>query len=368
MLKTYDCPDEAYHDMMAYILEEGDIDENRTGIDTLGVVGVAYKVRCGGNRPALLRSKHLAVKTATRELQWFLSGKTNLRPLLESNVNIWTQWVKPGTEVYDETGKLVDGDLGPIYQHQWRNWKTTDIHWDPAHTDNTPFRGTCLFPLVVETSMGKEAHIYDGHIDQLANVTNSLRNNPESRRHLVSAWNPADLDDMALPPCHVFFQFVSKSHVPTLNESRALLDWSREASDEGILSEEFIDRSVGEPRKLDIVLYMRSNDTPLGHAFNVFQYSTIMLLMARSVGMVPGDFIYMGADVHMYEDQVDIYRDVHRRQYQSGDWLKVKDEPRASIKFTTGKVANALLDFKESDIALIGYNPLPSVKYPIAAK
>lgn len=318
---------------MEHILDFGEVEDNRTGIPTLGIVGASYKVALPGNRPVLQSSKRVPVLTALRELEWFLSGETDLGPLIANNVRIWDQWVKPGTAIHDDEGNLVDGALGPIYQAQWRKWR------------------------------GK-----GGYIDQLADVTEALRTNPQSRRHLVTAWNPTYLDDMALPPCHVMFQFVSKSHVPMFEEMEALLEWSCAADTEDILSKDYIAKMVGEPRKLDLVLYMRSNDTPLGHAFNVFQYSMIMILMARATGMVPGDFIYMGADVHIYENQLDIYRNVHRAQYFSTAWADAKRISDPTVRFTTDKVANALLDFVHTDVSIEDYHPLPTVKYPVAAK
>ncbi len=362
--------DDAFHAMVSEILTHGTPDANRTDVSAIARIGHSYRVDCGGNKPVLQISKTVYTGTALKELEWFMSGDTRLDPLIALGVHIWDQWVIPGTEKYDADGELVGGDLGPIYQHQWRNWtKEYSVRGEGARRrwHDRECTATTVTSEILKDTHGGYVTLVKETYDQLQIVTKRLRSHPDCRRHIVSAWNPGDISDMALPPCHVMFQFCSRPVVPTLVEMGSLLTWSADASAEDILDEEFISRCVGEPRKLDLVLYMRSNDVGVGHAFNAFQYSTMLITMARAVGMLPGEFIFMGANVHLYENQQEAYQE-QRDNLITRKYHEILAMDPVRLVYTTPKVANALLDFKHTDVKLENYTAVSTVRYPIAAK
>lgn len=361
-------PDVAYHDMVSDILINGTDYPNRTAVGSTARIGHAYRVAMDGDYPVLSQSKKVYTQTALKELEWFISGKTDLGPLIANNVQIWNQWVKPDTAEYDTKGNLVDGELGPIYQHQWRHWTRGYLVRSVSQAKRlmeTPHPNRKVTPLLTPN----QEHVYyvEEQYDQLQMAVERLRTSPDCRRVIVSAWNPGELMDMALPPCHVFFQFCSRVVVPTDDEAQHLTQWTQQAHQEGILHQDYIFERSKEPRKLDLVLYMRSNDVGVGHAFNAFQYSMILSLMARSVGMIPGDFIFMGANVHLYDDQHEAYQEqlANMRTERMGE-LQAGERPR--VGYLTPKVANALLDFHHTDIEIMHNDSVGVVRYPVAAK
>jgi thymidylate synthase len=265
-----DHPERQYLALLADILETGVKREDRTGVGTLGVFGRQMRFDLARGFP-LLTTKKLHRKSIILELLWFLRGDTNVRWLQERGVSIWNEWA-------DERG-----ELGPVYGKQWRSWATPD---------------------------GRT-------IDQIAKVVKSLQANPASRRHIVSAWNPADVDDMALPPCHCLFQFY-----------------------------------VADGR-LSCQLYQRSADVFLGVPFNIASYALLTLMMAQVSGLQPGEFVHTLGDAHLYLNHLDQAR------------LQLTREPRP-LPVMRLAPRDDLFAFAYEDFKLEGYDPHPAIAAPIA--
>jgi thymidylate synthase len=265
-----DHPERQYLSLLTDILENGVKRGDRTGTGTLGVFGRQMRFDLAKGFP-LLTTKKLHRKSIILELLWFLRGDTNVRWLQERGVSIWNEWADPS------------GELGPVYGKQWRSWTAPD---------------------------GRV-------IDQIAAVVQSLKTNPNSRRHIVSAWNPADVDDMALPPCHCLFQFFVADG------------------------------------KLSCQLYQRSADVFLGVPFNIASYALLTLMMAKVCGLEPGEFVHTLGDAHLYVNHLDQAR------------LQLSREP---MPLPVMRVADRddLFAFEYDDFRLEGYQPHPSIAAPIA--
>ena len=260
-----------YLDLMRHVLEHGDPKTDRTGTGTLSVFGWQMRFRLRDGFP-LLTTKKLHTRSIIHELLWFLQGDTNIRYLKENGVSIWDEWAD------------ADGELGPVYGKQWRRWETAD---------------------------GRT-------VDQLARVVDSIRHNPDSRRHLVSAWNPGEVDDMALPPCHALFQFYVAGG------------------------------------RLSCQLYQRSADIFLGVPFNIASYALLTHMVAQVCELEPGDFIWTGGDCHLYSNHLEQAREQLGR------------EPRALPTLRLNPAVRDLFGFRFEDIALEGYDPHPHIKAPVA--
>lgn len=259
-----------YLDLLAQALELGERRDDRTGVGTLGLFGRSMRFDLGQGFP-LLTTKRLHFKSIVVELLWFLRGETNVRWLHEHGVTIWDEWADAA------------GNLGPVYGKQWRSWAAPD---------------------------GRS-------IDQIARVIESLRTSPHSRRHIVSAWNPADVDDMALPPCHCLFQF----HVAG--------------------------------GRLSCQLYQRSADLFLGVPFNIASYALLTVMMAQATGYQPGEFVHVLGDAHLYLNHVD----------QAREQLAREPTPFPSLRLSP---KTDLFAFEPEDITLEGYRAHRSIKAPIA--
>ena len=251
-----------YLDLLDRILTEGTKKTDRTGTGTLSVFGHQMRFNLEDGFP-LLTTKKLHLKSIIYELLWFLKGDTNVKYLQEHGVRIWNEWA-------DE-----NGDLGPVYGHQWRSW--------PDYNGGT--------------------------IDQISNVLDIIKNHPDSRRMVVSAWNPAEVDQMALPPCHCLFQFY-----------------------------------VADGR-LSLQLYQRSADTFLGVPFNIASYALLLMMMAQVTGLKAGDFIHTTGDTHLYLNHLDQAR------------LQLTRTPRPLPRMILNKDVKSLFDFKYEDFQLEGYDP-----------
>ncbi len=263
-------PERQYLDLLADIIAHGAQRGDRTGTGTLSVFGRQMRFDLAAGFP-LLTTKKVHFKSIVLELIWFLKGDTNVRWLQERGCSIWDEWA-------DE-----NGELGPVYGKQWRSWAAPD---------------------------GRV-------IDQISNVVQSIRQNPESRRHIVSAWNPAEVDDMALPPCHCLFQFYVAGG------------------------------------RLSCQLYQRSADVFLGVPFNIASYALLTMMVAQATGLKPGEFVHTLGDAHLYLNHIDQAR------------LQLTREP---APFPTLGLApdRDLFAFAPEDIALKGYRPHPAIKAPIA--
>jgi len=260
-----------YLDLLRDVLENGTDRPDRTGTGTRSVFGRQVRFDLSQGFP-LLTTKKLHIKSIVYELLWFLRGETNVRWLQERGVKIWDEWA-------DE-----NGDLGPVYGSQWRSWPDGD----------------------------------GGTIDQIRNVVNSIRNKPDSRRHIVSAWNPAEVDDMALPPCHCLFQFYVADG------------------------------------KLSCQLYQRSADVFLGVPFNIASYALLTLMVAQVCGLQPGEFVHSFGDVHLYRN--------HEQQAR----LQLQREPRPLPRMRLNPEVRDIFAFTAGDFELVGYDPHPGIRAPVA--
>src|SRR6185437_11014146 len=260
-----------YLDLMEKTLRHGVEKRDRTGTGTRSVFGHQMRFDLSVGFP-LLTTKKVHVRSVVVELLWFLQGSTNVRWLQERGVSIWDEWAD------------AEGELGPVYGHQWRSWPAPD---------------------------GR-------HIDQIAAVVDSLRNNPDSRRHIVSAWNVAEVSEMALPPCHTMFQFYVA---------------------DGALS---------------CQLYQRSADVFLGVPFNIASYALLTHLVAQITGLAAGDFVHTLGDAHLYLNHVEQAR------------LQLTREPRPLPTLRLNPARTEIDSFDIADVELLGYDPHPAIKAPIA--
>ncbi|PKO55060.1 MAG: thymidylate synthase [Betaproteobacteria bacterium HGW-Betaproteobacteria-13] len=260
-----------YLDLMRHVLEHGDRKTDRTGTGTLSVFGWQMRFPLSQGFP-LLTTKKLHTRSIIHELLWFLQGDTNIRYLKENGVSIWDEWA-------DEAG-----ELGPVYGKQWRRWETAD---------------------------GRS-------IDQISQLVEAIKRNPDSRRHLVSAWNPGEVDQMALPPCHALFQFYVANG------------------------------------KLSCQLYQRSADIFLGVPFNIASYALLTLMVAQVCDLVPGDFIWTGGDCHLYLNHLEQTKE------------QLSRTPRPLPTLSINPEVKDLFAFRFEDFTLSGYDPHPHIKAPVA--
>jgi thymidylate synthase len=260
-----------YLDLMRHVLAHGQRKSDRTGTGTLSVFGWQMRFDLANGFP-VLTTKKLHLRSIVYELLWFLRGDTNIRYLKENGVSIWDEWAD------------ADGDLGPVYGHQWRHWPAGD---------------------------GRE-------IDQIGQLVEGLKRNPDSRRHIVTAWNPAEVDRMALPPCHALFQFY-----------------------------------VADDR-LSCQLYQRSADIFLGVPFNIASYALLTMMVAQVCGYRPGDFVHTLGDAHLYSNHLDQTR------------LQLDRQPRPLPTLRINPEVRDLFAFRFEDFTLEGYQPHPHIPAPVA--
>ena len=260
-----------YEDLLRDVLEHGTHKSDRTGTGTLSVFGRQLRFDLSKSFP-LITTKRVHFKSVAVELLWFLRGDTNVKWMQDQGVTIWDEWAD------------ADGELGPVYGVQWRSWPTPD----------------------------------GGHIDQIAELIENLKSNPDSRRHIVSAWNVSELKDMALPPCHAFFQFYVADG------------------------------------KLSCQLYQRSADTFLGVPFNIASYALLTLMIAQQTGLEPGEFVWTGGDVHIYDNHMDqVLKQLAREPYEYPQ-LNITRKP------------DSIFDYTLEDFEVVGYQHHPTIKAPIA--
>lgn len=256
-----------YLDLLKHILDNGVSKEDRTGTGTTSCFGYQMRFDLSEGFP-LLTTKKVHLKSIIHELLWFLNGDTNVKYLQDNGVRIWNEWAD------------ADGNLGHIYGYQWRSWPDYD----------------------------------GGHIDQISEVINTIKNNPDSRRIIVNAWNVADIKNMNLPPCHAFFQFYVADG------------------------------------KLSLQLYQRSADTFLGVPFNIASYALLTMMVAQVCGLKPGDFVHTFGDVHIYND--------HREQVE----LQLTRTPRKLPRMRLNPEVKDIFSFKYEDFILEDYDPYPAIK------
>lgn len=264
-------PSNQYETLLEHVYKTGVDKNDRTGVGTRSVFGYQMRFNLAEGFP-LVTTKKLHIRSIVHELLWFLSGSSNIKYLHDNGVSIWDEWA-------DE-----NGDLGPVYGVQWRSWPAAD---------------------------GRK-------IDQITNLVEGIKNNPDSRRHLVVAWNPAEVDKMALPPCHCLFQFYVANG------------------------------------KLSCQLYQRSCDIFLGVPFNIASYSLLTHMIAQQCDLDVGDFVWTGGDCHIYKN--------HFEQVE----LQLSRTPRAYPKLVIGRKPASIFDYKFEDFVIEGYDPWPHIKAPIA--
>lgn len=260
-----------YLDLLQDVLDNGAVKEDRTGTGTISVFGRQLRFDLSQGFP-LVTTKRIHLKSVVHELLWFLRGDTNIRYLKDNGVSIWDEWA-------DE-----NGDLGPVYGSQWRAWETAD---------------------------GRK-------IDQIQQVVDSIKRNPDSRRHLVSAWNVSVIDEMKLPPCHFVFQFYVANG------------------------------------KLSCMLTMRSVDTFLGLPFNIASYALLTHMMAQQCGLEAGEFIFSGGDVHIYSNHLEQVR------------LQLSREPLPLPQLQIKRKPDSIFDYTFEDFDFVGYEHHPAIKAPVA--
>ncbi|MDY0011326.1 MAG: thymidylate synthase [Rhodocyclaceae bacterium] len=262
---------QAYLDLMRHVLDHGAEKTDRTGTGTLSVFGWQMRFNLQDGFP-LLTTKKLHTRSIIHELLWFLKGETNISYLKDNGVSIWDDWADP------------NGELGPVYGKQWRRWETAD---------------------------GRT-------VDQISQLVEGLKHNPDSRRHMVCAWNPGDVDRMALPPCHALFQlYVAKG-------------------------------------RLSCQLYQRSADIFLGVPFNIASYALLTHMLAQVCDLAPGDFVWTGGDCHLYQNHLDQAR------------LQLSRSPRPLPSLRLNPAVRDIFAFRFEDVALEGYDPHPHIAAPVA--
>lgn len=273
-----------YHDQLKTILENGERTTDRTGTGTISYFGMQARYSMADGFP-LVTTKKLHLRSIMHELLWFLAGDTNIKYLKDNGVSIWDEWAD------------AQGDLGPVYGHQWRRFPALE-------KTNETLNGE---PLFIANS-----------VDQIQNLLDMIKTSPDSRRLMVSAWNPADVPNMALPPCHTLWQV----------------------------------KILGG--KLHLQLYQRSADMFLGVPFNIASYSMLLLMLAQVTGYEPGDFVHSIGDAHIYSnhlDQVD---------------LQLSRTPKALPQMRLNPDVTSLFDFKYEDFEVLNYDPDPLIKAPVA--
>lgn len=315
--------DQQYLDLVRYALATGDRKPNRTGIDTIGVFGYQMRFNLRDGTIPLLTTKKMFTRGIIHEILWYLRGESTIDYLTENDVHIWDEWAKK------------DGSIGPVYGVQWRHWKT----YKPLDQQTVGY--------------GRFA---TGEIDQIAVLVDKLKNNPNDRRMIVSAWNVADLPDMGLPPCHYTFQCYAK---PLTSAKRARLYFERTGDNPNdVMSSDNIDQifdlALVPRHELSMILNQRSCDIGLGVPFNIVQYSILLRMLAHVANMTPGDFIWNGGDVHIYENHVE------------GLNTQLEREPMPAPTFRFARDVTSIDDFKFEDFVIEGYTSHPTIKFDVA--
>lgn len=402
-----------YQDLMTEVFAKGTPKKDRTGTGTLSIFGHQMRFNLQEGFP-LVTTKRCHLRSIIHELLWFLKGDTNIQYLKDNGVTIWDEWCLAEDEVVNkplvksERAKLAvegeyckedllqlikkldkmgpvagqqylddmgvpktlpsimrrAGDLGPVYGKQWRAWQHHEIIAadDKEGLDNATSKGGEWIAGGDDLMNGDTTpYVYRFETDQIAKVMDQLKNDPDNRRIIVSAWNVADLDDMALAPCHAFFQFYTREM--SLDDR---VQWAEENDNElwsDYIHATFVDENTrlgwldkaGVPtRKLSCQLYQRSCDIFLGLPFNIASYALLIHMFAQQANMVVGDFVWTGGDVHLYSNHLEQAR------------TQLGRTPRALPKLIIKRKPDSIFDYKFEDFDIEGYDPHPAIKAPVA--
>lgn len=310
---------------------------DRTGVGTLGLFAMQMRFDLSEGFP-LLTTKKLHTRSIIHELLWFLRGDTNIQYLKDNKVSIWDEWA-------DE-----NGNLGPVYGKQWRAWPgAVELVQEYAEPD---------YPAEWEVADTTEGALIQRPIDQITNLINGLKSDPFGRRHIVSAWNPADIPSMKLPPCHCLFQmYVRKATFMDRLQAKYGHEEARKmrlSPDQAIAVNAEMDREGISKLVLDCQLYQRSADFFLGVPFNIASYALLTHMVAQVTWMIPGEFVWTGGDCHLYLNHVTQARTQIYREARKLPTLKLNKE------------VNSIFDFKFEDISIEGYDPHPAISAPVA--
>jgi thymidylate synthase len=308
-----DHPEWQYLDLMRHIWSHGDKRMDRTGVGTRSIFGAQLRFDLSEDRIPLLTTKRVFWKAAAKEMLWFLTGNTNIRPLLQEKVTIWSDW--PLAKYRQATGEGISqeefearivadeafanewGDLGPVYGKQWVNWATYEQQADGSYAPGVG-------------------------INQVAQVVESLKSNPGSRRHIIEGWNVAELDGMALPPCHKTYQF----HVA----------------------------GEGDTARLNCLLYQRSCDVALGLPFNLFGASMLARMMAQQAGYLPGELVWSGGDTHLYLNHEHLVEE------------QLSRSPHGQARLVITRKAEDIFSYRFEDFEVRDYEPQGVIRAPVA--
>jgi len=356
--------DKQYLKYLKYILKNGVKKVDRTGTGTISIFDYSMRFNMSEGFP-LLTSKKVFTKAVIHELIWFLRGDTNIKYLVDNGVHIWDgdaykNYCKsfenqsildkysfdtdPITmEMFIEKIKTNDefakkwGELGPVYGKQWRHWENIGIDIQNTSEDRKSWSGECW---------------NEEPIDQIANLINDLKNNPDSRRLMVSAWNVGELDQMVLPPCHFGFQCYT-SELTIEQRKKWWCDYfEKDISYADDISESELDEQLVPKRKLDLKWFQRSVDSPLGLPFNIASYAILLHLLAKEVNMVPNDLIFSGGDCHIYLNQIKGVNEQLKRETFKLPKLKLRNE--------------SIFDLKYEDFEIIDYKSSPTIQFPLS--
>lgn len=335
-----------YQDLISYVFEKGTPKRDRTGTGTLSTFGYQMRFNLQEGFP-LVTTKRCHLRSIIHELLWFLKGDTNIQYLKDNGVTIWDEWADR------------NGYLGPVYGKQWRAWTAHD----EVHTANKKIIAEMEEDGWEEAGYCEATMLLTKDIDQISKVMDQLKNDPDNRRIIVSAWNVADLDEMALAPCHAFFQFYTRELSVTER-----LDWmeinrpeqfkgmrfSNDIINNDALMQAAMDSENVPARSLSCQLYQRSADVFLGVPFNIASYALLIHMFAQQANMTVGDFVWTGGDTHLYSNHLEQAR------------TQLGRAPRPLPKLIIKRKPDSIFDYKFEDFEIAGYDPHPAIKAPVA--
>lgn len=381
--------DKQFSELIKLILEKGEIRNDRTGVGTKGIFGHQMRFKMDEGFP-LLTNRRIHTRTLIHELLWFLSsydkkykkfGNTNIKYLIDNDVTIWTEWayeeykknmikkwsendlkdektVKPFKCLSikdfekkikkDDEFALKHGDLGPVYGKQWVDWGG---HWEDVEKTKTYNKTNAETSIVDHLGWEK---IYFKGINQIEDVLEQIKENPDSRRHIVSAWNVAEIENMLLPPCHILYQFYT-IEMGIQERIKRFKEWNktRRYDITGMSDIDCMNHYNFPTRRLSLQMYQRSCDLFLGVPFNIASYSLLLHIFAQQVNMIPDEFIWTGGDVHLYSNSIEASKEIMNREPYKLPKLKLNKK-------------DDIKDYRFEDFEIVDYQYHPNIKVDIA--